>query len=299
MNFDYEWNRIFEQLNSLKSETDAEINAVKSEFPVFEEMERCPTGKLMSPEHYDSFSDIEKIYNQIFDEAEKVCERNFVRYQNNAIIRQKLSFIFNTYKIPVLETYYKSSRSSRTSTRNLLNTIFAKIPVINNTLEDQKKSLQATKQTYFAKLSAFKSQKEWKVKQELIEKERQQEKIKKERELALLFVKYNVSLDSSTEDLLDTILSKDKYLELAYWLEKNRGDWNDGPSYAEIGLDKFRSYEMNEIDKEIANAINDHIVNWQDDGRVFRDCEWNYSRIRGLVKDENLVKDLFIVWGNI
>jgi hypothetical protein len=126
------------------------------------------------------------------------------------------------------------------------------------------------------------------------EKQKEIEKQKTLRELALFQVKYNLGAESSWDDILEVILTKDKYLRLAYFLEKNREDWNDGYSYAECGLNGFVAESVldNEIEAEIQSLIN----NWDGDGRVFRDCEHNYGEIYGLA-DGELYKDLEVVKG--
>lgn len=106
--------------------------------------------------------------------------------------------------------------------------------------------------------------------------------------LATLRVKYGLALDAATYDIEQAILEKDKYLRLAHYLLKNREDWNDGPHYANIGLSGF-SVE-NDIDHEIYTAINEHIVDWDGDGRIFRDIEWNYDRLFGMA-DVNVMSD--------
>jgi hypothetical protein len=90
----------------------------------------------------------------------------------------------------------------------------------------------------------------------------------------------------------ENILKKDKYLALAYYLEKNRNDWNDGCRYAEIGLCMF-TVETEE-DQKIFDNIQEFIDDWDmdGDGRCFRDCEYNYNVLYGMVKDESLLKDI-------
>ena len=88
-------------------------------------------------------------------------------------------------------------------------------------------------------------------------------------------------------EILEDTLTKDKYLNLAYMLECNRNDWNDGPDFAERGLNGF-NIETKQ-DQEIYDEISHHISDWDGDGRVFRDCDWNYSRIYEMVKDVNLI----------
>lgn len=114
---------------------------------------------------------------------------------------------------------------------------------------------------------------------------------RKRAELRLLVelgVKYGQDF-MSTYDAIHHILKKDKYLKLAYYLSKNRGDWTEGPSYAEIGMEGFEVITEDDalIDKEISDLISD----WCGDGRCFRDCEWNYDKLYGMA-DENLKRDL-------
>lgn len=78
-------------------------------------------------------------------------------------------------------------------------------------------------------------------------------------------------------DLRDLFLGKNKYLRLAYYLERNRGDWGEGSDFAERGLDGFKI--ETEDDQLIFDDIQSHITNWDGDGRIFRDCTWNYGRI--------------------
>ncbi len=97
------------------------------------------------------------------------------------------------------------------------------------------------------------------------------------------------------EEIREAILSKDKYLRLAYYLEKNRGDWNDGYDYAATGLHGFVVEEGNSLDQDIYDCINECIESGNDgdiDGRIFRDCEYNYSRLYGFVTSQALLDDL-------
>lgn len=124
---------------------------------------------------------------------------------------------------------------------------------------------------------------------EIRHQEIKREDAKKLRVIALLSAKYSLPIEASSGDIMDAILAKNKYLRLAHYLEMNRGDWNDGYSYAESGLDGF-SIET-PVDKEINDEIQGLITNWDCDGRVFRDCHWNYDEIFTLVKDEELMRD--------
>ena len=125
------------------------------------------------------------------------------------------------------------------------------------------------------------------------EKEQLEKEQRQARELALLQAKYTPdTADSDIHDIVYEIVSKNKYLRLAYYLEKNRGDWTDGYDYAETGLSGFivETDTDREIEKELSEIIYDDDSDI--DGRVFRDCIWNYSVLYGMVEDEQLLKDL-------
>ena len=111
-------------------------------------------------------------------------------------------------------------------------------------------------------------------------------------ELALLRAKYTPDdAESDKYTILDKILGKDKYLRLAYYLEQNRNDWNDGYNYAETGLDGFTA-ETDE-DKRIVETLQETIRESDYvDGRVFRDSWPTYGDLYGKVEDATLLSDL-------
>lgn len=127
---------------------------------------------------------------------------------------------------------------------------------------------------------------------------KQQETDRKQQEnlqiLAQFRVKYGFDWSASWSDVLDKILSKNKYLHLAYWMERNRGDWSEGYDYAQIGIDGFTVETP--VDQQIRDEIYDLAYNSDGfyDGRCFRDCEWNYSVLYGMVNDEELMNDFNI-----
>lgn len=113
-----------------------------------------------------------------------------------------------------------------------------------------------------------------------------------ERELAVYIVKYNLPTMSDWRDVLKAVMKKDKYLRLAYYLEMNRGDWSEGCNYAQRGLEDF-SVETKE-DEEIFKNVSALCFDWQGDGRVFRDCEYNYDFLYSKVSKE-LIEEFDLV----
>lgn len=100
-------------------------------------------------------------------------------------------------------------------------------------------------------------------------------------------------------DVIDELAKLNKYLYLAYYLEKNRRNWNDGYSYAQSGLEFFLSNsdsKMQETDSAIYNDISQYFEDFND-GRVFRDCTWNYSKLYEIVANQN--KELYDDWSKL
>ena len=91
-------------------------------------------------------------------------------------------------------------------------------------------------------------------------------------------------------ECLDHILAQDKYLRLGHYLRRNRNDWNEGPDLAETGVNGFNP--TCEEDHQIVAELTDLIQNWDNDGRCFRDCRFNYDYLFGLVTDKKLLEDL-------
>ena len=103
-------------------------------------------------------------------------------------------------------------------------------------------------------------------------------RIEAESKRIALCLKYGFDpVKTAESDLRDLLLSKNKYLRLAYYLERNRNDWNEGPDFAETGLSGFKIETAD--DQLIYDNIQGFITDWDGDGRVFRDCTWSYSRL--------------------
>lgn len=236
------------------------------------------------------WNEIQNKADQYIADCKAVQEANIPLIENNKKVISQIMAIMDAFGIPhtYSHTYYKSSRSNKatkeTKRAGYLEDIDRNIQVYNPPLPNKDDILRYIKVRYE------------KLKSSILEKQKEEEKKKQEAEkihsLALLRAKYTPEdALSSAEDILDVILSKNKYLRLAHFLQLNRGDWSDGCSYAEAGIDGF-SVETDE-DQEIYEDIMDYIDSWGDhgDGRVFRDCKWNYNEIFSLVDDDALRAD--------
>lgn len=107
-------------------------------------------------------------------------------------------------------------------------------------------------------------------------------------EIATLILRYSLPEDSDWPDIYEALTEKNKYLDLASAMLSVRNDWNDGPDAVESALGRFK-VETDE-DKEIDSCISNLLTNWDNDGRVFRDCEYGYDFLFSKV-DPQLYKD--------
>ncbi|UXQ89065.1 hypothetical protein Thu_222 [Bacillus phage Thurquoise] len=185
---------------------------------------------------------------------------------------------------------YKTKRSSKQTELyyNFPGEIRAQVATNyrGDTLEERKKEL-------LKQVDNIWNQEMKKVEDERREQEKAEKEKKDNRTLALLLAKYDLDIEQDWDDLLQAIIEKNKYLFLAHRLEQNRGDWTSGCDYAESGLNNF-TIETEE-DTKIHEDIYYYISTWDRhmDGRVFRDCEYDYGTIFGIAaeKDSDLYTD--------
>lgn len=99
-------------------------------------------------------------------------------------------------------------------------------------------------------------------------------------ELAKLQVKYDLPATTDADGILEHLRGLDKYFNLAYAMEATRNDWNDGFYKVEGALSKFEV--ATEEDAEIKIALQELVFGEESDGRIFRDCKYNYSYLYSL-----------------
>jgi hypothetical protein len=247
----------------------------------------------------DNIDKVEKeiatYYKNLFEKDKMIEEKNQEAIKNNLKVRNKITEIMTLIGIPEKKTksFFKSLNSRKmiheTTPSGWFQDLEKFVPIRSNfsTAESEYKRCMEN-------LEKFVKNKKTQFTKERIEKEKAENEKLSIRNLAMLQVKYGVDANSGWNDVLDCILNKNKYLRVAWGLMKNRENWLEGCSYAENGIEHILPFE-NEVDKLIYEDINHHIENWDGDGRVFRDCEWNYFRIFQLVEDKELMKDLEIV----
>jgi len=85
--------------------------------------------------------------------------------------------------------------------------------------------------------------------------------------------------DVSWSKILYILKESNKYYYLAAAMEDTRGDWSDGFGRVEDALENFTV--ETDLDKEIYDDVYDSCYDRECglDGRVFRDCEYDYCYI--------------------
>lgn len=222
-------------------------------------------------------------------EAKKLHEENILSIANNIAVTERVTLFMENVGIP--STYStKDLKSRKRYPENITCAAgyredLGRCCIINDgwsSVEtDYKRMLED-----IDKFLAFHTKEEEQKKLDIAAKEKIKEK---DLQRAALVVKYELDYLAGWDNILNTIIDKNKYLKLAHYLMKNREDWNDGYDYAQCGLNSFTAESAQ--DKAIEINIIDQISNWGGDGRIFRDCEWNYDRIFSLVDNEDLMKD--------
>lgn len=94
-------------------------------------------------------------------------------------------------------------------------------------------------------------------------------------ELAKLQVKYDLPATTDAEAILDHLRGLDKYFNLAYAMNETRDDWIDGFYKVENALASF--VVEKDLDKEIEKEIQELLNSGEEDGRIFRDYQYNYD----------------------
>ncbi len=221
------------------------------------------------------------IINDI-EELDSVTDQENVKASQTSIhTRDVVMKMLHDIGIPTQKYEYKTSRSRNKEWVNCTWTyeIQSAFKTYSSDIASTKKKLIET----FDKLYKIDQDKR---KEEENKKQQELQRKENERLLAFMLSQYELDITADWDDLQYAIINKNKYLYLAHYLMINRGDWNDGYSYAETGLNGF--IIETEQEQEIYDCINNIITTYEDtDGRYFRDCLWNYDVLYGIVKEQN------------
>lgn len=236
---------------------------------------------------------ISTVIDKYITDFTEVHQANLEIIAHNKTVVSKITALMQAVGIPntYSESYFKSSRSIRKTTDTKKAGYLADI---DRNIKTSQESIPSKESMMYGVNDKYRIIHD-KIRLEETKAEREKQAQEELHKVALLRAKYTPEdASSSGWAIREAILSKDKYLHLAYWLERNRGDWNDGYDYAETGLNGFTVEDGNVVDQEIERCIQECIDSAEDgvDGRIFRDCEYNYGVLYGMVKDQTLLDDL-------
>lgn len=120
--------------------------------------------------------------------------------------------------------------------------------------------------------------------------EREKEQRRTMVELAKIVLRYGLPEESTWAEVLDALRKRDQRLDLAVSMQQTRGDWSDGYWRVSDAIGRFKI--KTDQDKDIANEIIGLLHDDDRDGRVFRDCHWNYDRLFAEASDQQLAADV-------
>lgn len=242
-----------------------------------------------------TIDEVDNKLSQLLEKAEverlKVVaehEANLPAIENNQKVREKISQIMkdigipNNYSTSEFKTQRSRTKTTTTHPAGYLGDLQRNIPV-----SDESERMLTLIKSAVDSLRRHADQLKASIRKELQEAEKTEKAKKEILAKARLQVKYNLDEDFEWSDVLDVLDKKDKYFMLARAMEDTRNDWNDGYGRVQYAISAFEV--ETEEDKEIFESIHELAYESEDiDGRVFRDCEFNYSFLYGKVSEEIL-----------
>lgn len=214
-------------------------------------------------------------------------EANLPAIENNQKVREKITQIMKDIGIPSnystseFKTQRSRTKTTTTHAAGYIGDLQRNIPVSDES-ERMLTLIKSAVDSFKRHADTLKAN----IRKELQEAEKTEKAKKEVLAKARLQVKYNLTEDFEWSDVLEVLDSKDKYFALARSMEAVRNDWNDGFGPVEWAISKF-TVETEE-DKEIETCIQGLLESEEQDGRIFRDCEYNYSFLYGKVSEEIL-----------
>lgn len=215
-------------------------------------------------------------------------EANLPAIENNQKVREKITQIMKDIGIPSnystseFKTQRSRTKTTTTHAAGYIGDLQRNIPVSDES-ERMLTLIKSAVDSFKRHADTLKAN----IRKELQEAEKTEKAKKEVLAKARLQVKYNLTEDFEWSDVLEVLDNKDKYFKLARAMEETRNDWNDGYGRVQYAISGFEV--DTEEDKEIFESIHELAYESEDiDGRVFRDCEYNYSFLYGKVSEEIL-----------
>lgn len=221
-------------------------------------------------------------------EVDELHEKNLPDIENNKALRKKVELVMHAIGIP--DSWSERDWKSRARTPKYIKHTAGYIGdlKLNCPIDDGYEAACEAYKRFQERIEKYAKENEANDIAAQKAKEAKKREEKRKRILATLVVKLGLPFDSEAHDILNHILGKNKLLRLAHAMRQTRNDWNDGPYRVDDAL--FGS------DDDTEKAINADVASYLsefEDGRVFRDCTWNYDRIFSLIAetDPDLISD--------
>ncbi len=221
-----------------------------------------------------------KEHEKLKQDIEQVHTGNLPALAVNEIIHEKMTLVMQQAGIGTTFSVREVPKGKRTmqwvtKPAGWVSDLNREVPVsdgFNSAMYSMKNRAESIEQ-YYKKMAAKLSEEEKKVAEEVKAKT-------KILELAKLQVKYDLPATTDADGILEHLRGLDKYFNLAYAMEATRNDWNDGFYMVERALSKFEAVTAE--DTAIVNDIQGLVSGEETDGRIFRDCKYNYGHLYSL-----------------
>lgn len=277
--------------------------------PDLRKLEICAnTGRCMAhPKSYESYAKgsswFQPSQKQIAEYALKaleaawkadieIHERNIPIIKANEEARQEIISLMDKLGVPPF--YYETPRNSRARfpkktkvDAGYLGDIQRNFP-IDDGFARATQTYERLKVLYLEYAADAEKKEELSKREAEAAKNAKLDQRRKDIQLAKILIRYDLSEDSSWDDILERLREKNQRIDLAVAMLKTRGDWSEGFYRVASALQRFvvANEEDALIKADILSCFN------CDDGRVFRDTTWNYDRLFASVPDSQLVEDV-------
>lgn len=216
-----------------------------------------------------------KEHEKLKQDIEQVHKENLPALAVNEIIREKMTLVMQQAGIGTTFSVREVPKGKRTmqwvtKPAGWVTDLNREVPTsdgFDSAIYSMKNRAESIEQTY-KKMAAKLAEEEKKAAAEV----KAQTKML---ELAKLQVKYDLPATTDADGILEHLRGLDKYFNLAYAMEATRNDWNDGFYKVENALASF--VVEKDLDKEIEKELQELLNSEEQDGRIFRDCQYNYG----------------------
>lgn len=248
-------------------------------------------GYYLSGSYQNTAARARKHAEELKAKCDEAHQNNLVALENNKKLREKVEVFMDAIGMP--RSYAVKECKTRRSSGEYVKYAAGYLSDISRhvIVDDGYAAAMQEYTSFLGTIAAWEKEKEQEEKKLEAEREKKEKQVLAEKQLGVLLLKYGLPYESNWKEVLECLLTKDKYLRLGHFLFKNYNDSIDGHEQADYGLSQFQV--ESEQDREIAKDIQNCIDNWDGDGRTFRDTTWSYDEIFKLA-DPSLHKDYLL-----